>query len=83
MNPNFVWTAFKENVRDSETWEKVKRALVIQKASAQWKEKGGRYIPSPVNYLSKLLWLDTESFTPDKNDRPITEYKGEEGVIDD
>lgn len=34
----------------------IMRALDIQIKSKQWREEGGRYIPSPENYLKKSSW---------------------------
>ena len=34
----------------------IMRALEIQIKSKQWREEGGRYIPSPDNYLKKSGW---------------------------
>lgn len=34
----------------------IMRALEIQINSKQWREEGGRYIPSPENYLKKEGW---------------------------
>ena len=34
----------------------IMRALDIQIKSKQWREEGGRYIPSPENYIKKSAW---------------------------
>lgn len=58
INRSRAWRAWKELDPDNELEGTIMAAVREQSGSAQWKQEGGRFIPSPDKWLSDQRWKD-------------------------
>lgn len=50
---------------DDDLIEKMLAAIKAQKNSADWQKEGGRYIPNPLNWLTRRRWEDNDEVPPE------------------
>lgn len=59
--------AFRRIKPDRECLNSMIAALTHQKASTQWLEASGKYIPHPENWLNNEQWKDSDNHAPKTN----------------
>lgn len=68
--------AFEKLNPDEELLGKMLSAIEKQKASSQWQENGGQFIPYPATWLNQHRWEDeVKDYKPEPNKLPAQDYE--------
>lgn len=62
---------------DTDLFQRIMAALEAQKASNEWQEDGGRYIPYPAKWLNGRRWEDEMEVNPPSHENTIEQRDAE------